>query len=667
MGAMVGKEFVDRGASAKSADRPQLQAMLEYVKENADRVDYVIVHKTDRLARNRDDDSDIMRVLRECGVQLVSASESIDDTPDGIMSSIAEFYSQNLATEVKKGMGEKIKGGGTVGRAPIGYQNVRLVDDKGREERTVITDPERAPLITLAFEEYATGNWTVADLADHLAACGLNTRSTPKISSQPVTLKTLHKVLVNPYYKGVVKYKGVEYPRSHEALVDTETWDKVQAILASRINGTRNLKHPHFLKGSIFCAYCGERMMVSNEKKKDGTIYPYFVCSGRHSKRRKDCTTKAVLIDVVEKEIEKIYEAYQLPPEVRILLESCIQEIISTERAKYDAELDGLKGEKAKLENKRKKLLEAHYCDAIPLDLLKSEQQKIAKELSSIEHEIKMHDTTFEQITENLKRALDIVENCGEAYKNASDTIKKLMNQAIFEKFYISNDADMEFKVDAEFRPPFDQILEPVKDDIIRINRLAQDCSSKLSYYIGIAKDHIQEIFGCGLYTINNSTNMSTSSNGPNFFSHNSSSKDFLVGLSEANSNKYRTLLELKASIDPTAIVSPPAQDGQVVTELKQHPRYLSEEEIQEVIIRYQEGVSANKLAEIYGCHKCTIRSALRRNGITVSHSIADKKLLVEKMILLRNQGYAMKEIAKMVGINYHTVLRYFRTHKDID
>ena len=268
-------------------------------------------------------------------------------------------------------------------------------------------------------------------------------------------------------------------------------------------------------------------------------------CSGRHSKRRKDCTTKAVLIDVVEKEIEKIYEAYQLPPEVRILLESCIQEIISTERAKYDAELDGLKGEKAKLENKRKKLLEAHYCDAIPLDLLKSEQQKIAKELASIEHEIKMHDTTFEQITENLKRALDIVENCGEAYKNASDTIKKLMNQAIFEKFYISNDADMEFKVDAEFKPPFDQILEPVKDDIIRINRLAQDCSSKLSYYIDIAKDHIQKIFGCGLYTINNSTNMSTYSNGSNFFSHNSSSKVLLVemaGIEPASENRLPRL-----------------------------------------------------------------------------------------------------------------------------
>ena len=193
MGAMVGKEFVDRGASARSADRPELQKMLEYIKENADRVDYVIVHKVDRLARNRGDDIDIMRTLDECDVQLVSASESIDNSPSGmllhgIMSAIAEFYSQNLATEVKKGMGEKIKNGGTVGRAPIGYKNVRDIDEKGREARTVAIDPERAPLIKLAFEEYSTGQWTVADLAEHLAACGLNTRSTPRIPSQPITL-----------------------------------------------------------------------------------------------------------------------------------------------------------------------------------------------------------------------------------------------------------------------------------------------------------------------------------------------------------------------------------------------------------------------------------------------------------------------------------------------
>ena len=85
-------------------------------------------------------------------------------------------------------------------------------------------------------------------------------------------------------------------------------------------------------------------MIVNNEKKKDDTVYPYFVCAGQHSKRKPDCTTKAVLIDVVEKKIEEIYDTYQLPAEVRTIL----KEQVST--------------------------LEAHYNNAVPLDLLKTEQ-----------------------------------------------------------------------------------------------------------------------------------------------------------------------------------------------------------------------------------------------------------------------------------------------------
>ena len=115
--------------------------------------------------------------------------------------------------------------------------------------------------------------------------------------------------------------------------------------------------------------------------------------------------------------------------------------------------------------NGRASLISAEYEDwVIPLDLLKSEQQKIAKELAVIEHEIKAHDTTFEQIAQNLNMALDIIENCGKAYRDASDTIKKLMNQAIFEKFYIVNSPDLEFDIEFTFKPPFDQILEPIKE-----------------------------------------------------------------------------------------------------------------------------------------------------------------------------------------------------------
>ncbi len=104
-------EYVDRGESAKSADRPALQAMLERVEADP-RIGYVFVHKIDRLARNRADDIAIVARIRAAGAQIVSVSENVDETPSGsllhgIMASIAEFYSRNLATEILKGSTQK--------------------------------------------------------------------------------------------------------------------------------------------------------------------------------------------------------------------------------------------------------------------------------------------------------------------------------------------------------------------------------------------------------------------------------------------------------------------------------------------------------------------------------------------------------------------------------
>ena len=465
MGAMVGKEFVDRGASAKSADRPELQKMLEYVKENADRVDYVIVHKVDRLARNRGDDIDIMRTLRECGVQLVSASESIDDTPagmllHGIMSSIAEFYSQNLANEVKKGITEKVKNGGTVSKAPLGYLNIRRTDERGREERTVILDEERAPLVRLAFEEYATGKWVLSDLAEYLADCGLTTRPTPNVPSAPISAKALNKLLNHPYYKGIVVYNGVEYQGSHTPLVSADLWQKVQDVLASHVNGERTREHPHFLKGSLYCRSCGSRMIVTYARSHSGVRYPYFICAGRHSRRVKDCKQKAVLIGEVERQVEQIYDRYSYPPAIREHLENFLQDRLEREQSKCTAQLDGFRREKDKLERQRKKLLEAHYNDAIPMELLKSEQQKIAKRLATIEHEIKVYETAFTSVMEHLNEALDIIEDCGKTYRLADDHIKRMMNQAIFSKLWVEQDGN----VTAEFAPPFTTLMKPIED-----------------------------------------------------------------------------------------------------------------------------------------------------------------------------------------------------------
>jgi len=116
LGVTVADWYIDKGESARTADRTELQRMLTRLRDNP--VDYVIIPKVDRFARNRVDDALMALEIRKTGAALVSATENIDETPSGqlmhgIMASIAEFYSRNLAAEVLKGTVQKAKAGGT--------------------------------------------------------------------------------------------------------------------------------------------------------------------------------------------------------------------------------------------------------------------------------------------------------------------------------------------------------------------------------------------------------------------------------------------------------------------------------------------------------------------------------------------------------------------------
>jgi site-specific DNA recombinase len=454
--AVVIEQFVERSESAKTADRPELQRMLQFVKEN--RVKYVIVHKVDRLARNRVDDALINLALKQAGAQLVSVSENIDETPSGllmhgIMSSIAEFYSRNLATEVIKGSVQKAKNGGTPGKAPVGYLNVRHMVN-GLEGRTVEVDPERGPLMTWAFETYATGEWTIRTLLAELTERGLTTVPGPKTPGRPLTVSHLHRLLRHPYYVGIVRYRGVLYEGKHEPLVDNDTWQRVQELLTAKyLTGERHREHSHYLKGSIFCGQCGSRLIVCHAKGRGG-VYHYFVCIGRQQKRT-DCQLRALHIEKVEAAIAKHYATVQLTGkelvEVRAFLEEELAGLrldAERERRVQERRLVGLFAE-------RKKLLDAHYADAVPLDLLKSEQERLTRAIDSAEGRLAEVEGDFKKAESNLKRVLTRLGDCETAYREASGPLRRQLNLAFFRRLLI----DDEYNVEGELAEPFDVLL----------------------------------------------------------------------------------------------------------------------------------------------------------------------------------------------------------------
>jgi len=457
MGAVIVEEFVDRGESAKTADRPELQRMLEYIVANS--VTYVIVHKIDRLARNRADDVAINVVIQNAGVQLVSVTENIDETPSGIlmhgiMSSIAEFYSRNLANEVMKGTMQKVKSGGTPMRAPTGYLNVRSIAN-GREVRGIEIDPERGPLMQWAFEAYASEQWNIRTLTEELTARGLTSVPGPTTPPQPLAMSNVQRLLRNPYYMGIIRFKGTLYEGRHEALVTPEIWRRVQELLGARnIAGEKQRAHPHYLKGSVYCGSCGSRLVVSHAKNRHGTIYPYFICVGRQQKRT-TCLQQAVRIDQVEEIVTTAYAKIRLSAEQADSVRDFILDEITMLRDKGKGERSRLQWRVNALTKEQQKLLDAHYADAIPLDLLKKEQSRITSELVSAKARLARLALDYSTAETNLTHALTLARDCESAYRESSDKVRRQFNQVFFKRLLI----DDNYEIDGELEEPFETLL----------------------------------------------------------------------------------------------------------------------------------------------------------------------------------------------------------------
>lgn len=463
LGAVVVEEFVDRGESAKTANRSGLQALLTRVAERD--ITHVVVHKVDRLARNRADDVDIVMRIRAAGAQLVSATENIDETPSGhllhgIMSSIAEFYSRNLATEIMKGTTQKAKTGGTPFRAPIGYLNVREWVD-GREIRTVEIDPERAPLVKVAFDLYATGDYSLLDLCTILEARGLRSRGGRKTSAKALGTNRLSQLLRNDYYIGIVNYAGRSYTGRHEPLIDGATFEKVQHILESqRKSGERSWKHHHYLRGTLRCADCGRRLFFTQAKGQRGGLYDYFVCGGRAART---CKQPHHRVQAVEQAVERHYGTLNLDDLQRRRIRAAIATHIERVGSIAAKETTRAQAELTRLDNEERKLLSAHYADKISEHIFTEEQARVRRERHAAEHLLNLHQINQQTVARTLDLALQLTESIQTAYLQADSTERRLFNQAFFEYIEVST----EEITDSHLNPPFAQLAA--------INRILTD------------------------------------------------------------------------------------------------------------------------------------------------------------------------------------------------
>ena len=154
---------MDEAESGRVADRPQFREMIEEGSKPNAPVEVILVWKFSCFIRKREHAVAFKSMLRRKGIRVVSITEHAADSPTGklmeaIIESVDEFYSENLAQDVVRGMRESASRGFFLGStAPFGYKRIK-VGDGVKERPTLEVDPTTAPVVKEVFESSLRGN-----------------------------------------------------------------------------------------------------------------------------------------------------------------------------------------------------------------------------------------------------------------------------------------------------------------------------------------------------------------------------------------------------------------------------------------------------------------------------------------------------------------------------
>ena len=276
----VAKTFRISESASGNKQRQIFSEMLLYMRKN--KINILLVEKVDRLTRSLKSAVEINEWINEDALRQVHfVKENVILNKDSrsnekfiwnIKVSVAQYYTDNLSEEVRKGQGEKLAQGWFPGQARFGY---RTVGEK--KHKTHVVNEVEAIWIKRMFDLFETGEYSLKRLEKKLEDEGLRTRAGGRVGKTNIS-----RYLVDVIYTGRMRWCGSVYPGKHEPIVSSSQFDRVQKLL-KRKDAPKYSKHDHLLRGLVNCASCGKGITWEVQK---GDTYGYC----RHPKECQERT-----------------------------------------------------------------------------------------------------------------------------------------------------------------------------------------------------------------------------------------------------------------------------------------------------------------------------------------------------------------------------------------
>lgn len=324
--------YADKALSGRTDKRPQFQRLMRDAEKKQFAV--VIAYKSNRIARDMLNALKYEDRLSRFGIETLYAKEEFGNTAAGrfalrTMMNVNQFYSENMAEDIRRGMRDNAENCKVNGALPLGYV-------KGPDGRYAI-EPAEAAIVQEIYSQVLSGIPFV-DIANDLNGRGIKTKQ-----GNLWNKNSFHRMLSNDAYIGVYRHSGVVNPNGIPPILEKEVFYAMQRYMETKKNprGRHRENNDYLLTGKLFCGHCGTPMVGIAGTSRTGAMHYYYTCN----KRRADnsCKKKNVRKDYIEQIVADLTMQFILQDDVVDWIASCGMELMEsnaeTKLSELEAEL----------------------------------------------------------------------------------------------------------------------------------------------------------------------------------------------------------------------------------------------------------------------------------------------------------------------------------------
>lgn len=360
-GYEVVEVFHDGGITGKLLDRPNMKAMLAYIKKRKTDKLVVIIDDISRLARNIETHLHLRASIAAAGGKLESPSIEFGDDSDSrlvehLLASVAAHQREKNAEQVFNRMKARMMNGYSVFNAPTGYR----YDKIGGHGKLLVPDQPCASVIREALEGFACGRFEMQGEVKRFLD---NSVHFPKDKTGSVHLQRVKDILTNVLYAGYLNKPdwNIHLVKGHhEALIGFESYQKIQARLSERAKAPvrKDINEDFPLRGFVACACCGTPLTACWSRGRGG-LYAYYLCQGKEKNGVK-CSQygKSVRKDKLESEFEALLSEMKPSKAMLFLAAEIFTDLWNAKRDNARQEADTIRRNLLQVERKAEQFFE---------------------------------------------------------------------------------------------------------------------------------------------------------------------------------------------------------------------------------------------------------------------------------------------------------------------